>query len=479
MHIPPIFFMGLCLISVCSFVSASSLIIIAFEQSDKTALIPEAIIYADGVIAGKTDLNGEFNMSYEGDPPVIRVAKGGYSDWTGSPSVNDTALLVPLGIRNSSLNVEVYDGDTLNPIIGSQILVTGNDGIVHDGKTGSNGKSSIPLKADQVYNIRIQTRDFQPVNDTIVTTTDNNTVQYSLVRNDRISLRVTDSGTTSPIQMASITIDRQSAGVTNDRGILITNTSRNQEHVFEIEAGGYESVKQNRTISDLDKLIDFSMTEAKSVVFVSVYDENERPVTGAEIQVDGRSFGVTNEYGRLMIPGLEMKTHEFSAGMDGYTNASLSKTSGEETGEVILVLNKDHKNLVITVKDQSGSLLSNASVLISEKENQTNNLTTKADGTVTISLEKGLSPVVTAVKEGYYSNSTTLLSNSDNFTFFLKPLRSTVNVTTSVQNEGLVLPVIPILIIIALILVIFAGIVIIKKRPDSRRKRRMSRRRSL
>jgi hypothetical protein len=59
-------------------------------------LIPEAIIYADGKIAGKTDLNGAFNLSFEGYHPNIRVAKGGYTDWTGTFAENDTAILVPL-----------------------------------------------------------------------------------------------------------------------------------------------------------------------------------------------------------------------------------------------------------------------------------------------------------------------------------------------------------------------------------------------
>jgi len=475
MRIPPGFITGLLLIvSVCSLVSASSVMIIAYEQTDKTALIPEAIIYADGVIKGKTDLNGEYNLSYEGDPPIIRLVKGGYTDWTGSPSVNDTALLVPMDVRNSSLNVEIYDADTATPVQNSQISIMGEDGSEYDGRTGPDGRSIISLKPDQVYNIRIQTRDFQPVNDTIVTNIDNTTVQYSLVRNDRISIRTTDSNTNRPIPNVNVQIDGNLAGITNERGILVTNTSRNQEHIFNLDAVNYEPVRQARIVTDQDKLIEFSLTEGKGTVFVSVYDEENRPISGADIQVDGVSFGKTNEYGRLMVPGLEMRMHEFSAGMDGFKEASLSKIPGSDMGEVILVLSKEYKDLLVTVRDKKGSPLSNSNVSVyGNEEQKKNSYVTDSKGIANFSVEKNTFITIAVEKEGYYSNTTTIQPEYDNITLILNP-KEKEKISTSP-----VFPLLPVFVVTILILIVIGAVVVLKKRQGSQRKRRVPKRRSL
>jgi len=474
MHFPAVCLVSICLVLSLCLVSGSSVMVIVFEQSDRTVLIPEAIIYADGKIAGKTDINGAFNLSFEGYRPHIRVAKGGYSEWTGSPAENDTALLVPLQVRNSTLHVEVYDADTLIPVQDAYIVVTGEDGIRHEARSGFEGKADLGLRADQVYNLEITAPNFQATHDTIVTGGDSTTVQYSLVRNDRISIRVLDAASSVPIQSAHIQIDGVNTGTTNDRGILISNTSRNVEHIFDITADGYEPAHVARTISYEDQVVDFPLVKAKSTIFVSVYNNDQKPLTNATIRMDGALLGETNEFGRMMIPSLEIRPYEFIVNHDGYKTNTSSFTPGKETGELIIVLESEFIDLQVQVSDAYGNPLRDASVfLLGEAQESLSTCATDVNGTCLLPAIEGKMYRIKAEKGGYYPNSTSASTQTNPNTIILH------NPSTVGSNNSNTFPLIPL--IIGVILVIAGGGLFMfrSRRRSPRRRSHSSRRRSL
>lgn len=474
MHSPVASLISICLILSFCLVSGSSVLVIVFEQSDRTVLIPEAIIYADGKITGKTDINGAFNLSFEGYPPLIRVAKGGYTDWSGSPADNDTAVLVPLQVRNSTLHIEVFDADTLTPVSDALIVAIGEDSSRHEAHSGPDGTAEMALRADQVYNVEINGKNFQTAHDTVVTASDSSTVQYSLVRNDRISIRVSDAVGVYPIASAAVQIDGAIAGATNDRGVLISNTSRNVEHIFDISAEGYDPLHIARTISYEDQVVDFPLSKAKSTVFISVYDKNERPIPNATISTDGSSSGETNEFGRLMISSLEMKPYEFSATHEGFKKNSVQYTPGTETSEVIIVLESEFTDHEVLVTDSRGMPLSDVSLyLLGENQETLSNSMTGSNGTSIIPINEDMSYRVKAEKGGYYPNSTSV-SREGNQTHLILHTPATANAGSQE------FPWLFIGIGILIVLGAGAGLFILKnqnKRP--RRRGRSNRRRSL
>ena len=480
MRIPAFFFIGLCLIiSASCLVSASSVMVVVFEQSDKTALIPDAIVSANGTIVGKTGMNGEFNMSYEGNPPVIMVSKVGYNEWAGTPTLNNATLLVPLGPRNNNLTVEVYNADNISPIKKYQISISGEDGSVYDGMVKTDGSFYVPLKSGQDYTLRIRIPD----NRQILNTTDSDkgkiTDQYQVVKNEPFSLIVTDSISSKPISGAIIRIDGQSAGVTDQRGLVNISTGRNQEHSLNIETPGYEPYHQNRTITEQDRLVVIPLIKGNNTtVFVSVYDKEDRPVSGAGVLIDGISYGLTNQYGRLMIPELETKSHEFGAFKEGYSNVSVSEVPGSNMGEVVLVLNTvlspEKKEMVIYVKDQTGSALSNATVsIIEEISQQRDSKVTGSNGSVNFAVEKNITLTVSANRERYYPNTTKIHTDANQFTIYLNPQNMAEIASTPVN------PLIFAFITIILILLIVGGVILVRGKNKSVKKRRISRRRSL
>lgn len=475
MHTPIASVISICLVLSLCLVSGSSVMVIVFEQSDRTVLIPEAIIYADGNIAGKTDLNGAFNLSFDGFNPSIRVAKGGYTDWMGSPADNDTAILAPMQVRNSTLHVEAFDADTLIPVQDAHIVVTSEDGVKHEDRSGFNGKTDLALRADQVYTLKIDAPDFQAVHDTIVTGGDSSTVQYALVRNDRISIRVTDSPGGFPIPSAHVQIDGATAGITNDRGVLISNTSRNVEHVFDISGEGYDPAHLVRTISFEDQVIDIPLVKAKTTVFVSVYDKDQKPVASALVRMDGELQGETNEYGRLMLTSLEMKSYEFSITHEGYKKNTLIYTPGKETGELIIALESELIDLVVFVSDSFGVPLSSVSVsLLGESQETMNTNETGIDGISILPAVETNSYRLKAEKGGYYPNMSSVnTQNNPNIVILHTP--ATANSGSSGQFPWTFVG-------IGLFVFILAGagfVAFISKRKQPRRKSRSNRKRSL
>lgn len=474
MHFSAVCIVSLCLVLSLCLVSGSSVMVIVFEQSDRTVLIPEAIIYADGKIAGKTDVNGAYNLSFEGHLPNIRVVKGGYTEWTGSPAENDTAILVPLLVRNSTLHVEVFDADTLIPVQDAYIVVTSEDGIRYEARSGFEGKASLGLRADQVYSLEINAPNFQAIHDTVVTGGDSTTVQYSLVRNDRISIRVLDSVSSYPIQSAHIEADGIKIGTTNDRGILISNISRNVEHIFDISADGYEPSHVSRTISFEDQVVDFPLVKAKSTIFVSVYNRDQKPLSNASVQMDGIMIGDTNEFGRLMIPSLEIRPYEFIVNRDGYKRNTLTFTPGKETSELVVVLESEFIDLEAKVIDAYGAPLREVSVfLLGDAQETLNSCETDLNGTCMLPAIEGKMYRIKAEKGGYYPNSTSANTETNPNTIVLH------NPATVSNGSSAPFPFIP---VAATLILLIAGaglFMFLSKRQRPRRRSHSNRRKSL
>ena len=105
---------------------ACALTFMVYEQSDRTIPISQALIYAGDHYVGTTDDQGSFSLPIDDTPPVIRVTRAGYREWTGAPAINDSLVLVPLEVRNVQYTVQVLDYDTKVPVSGALITCVGD-----------------------------------------------------------------------------------------------------------------------------------------------------------------------------------------------------------------------------------------------------------------------------------------------------------------------------------------------------------------
>ncbi|WP_435346256.1 carboxypeptidase-like regulatory domain-containing protein [Haloarchaeobius sp. HRN-SO-5] len=126
-----------------------------------------------------------------------------------------------------------------------------------------------------------------------------------------------DSG--DPIQDATITVaDGQSTvGTfsTDNSGSRGVTLDVNTEYTVSVEKDGYESVNRSLRIEESDTSATFEMTRTPELtvepantqvvvgqdVRISVTDEYDRPVAGADIRADGTSVATTDENGEAMV----------------------------------------------------------------------------------------------------------------------------------------------------------------------------------
>lgn len=451
---------------------ASALNIMVFEQSDHMAPVPQALIYSESEYIATTDENGTYNLTYEGDPPRLRVAKAGYREWNGIPAINDTLILVPLQIRNCTYTIQIFDADTLLPVEDAQVKVGYGDTFVLQEHTGSNGTVVLPLRAEQVYDLTVISHRYQTIREKLITGFENADIQYSLIRNDRISILVKDSQDGRNISSADISIDGVESCKTNENGIAITNLSRGVDHTLEVTADGYERTILQKTPGDEDRIIDLIMVREKSPVFITVYDPEKKPVEGAGIRIDENETGYTNEYGRLTVPDLELRNYEFVVSREGYQTQRRIQEISSANPDIIFDLRPETISVPVIVENVHGIPLSNASILV----NGSPGGLTDSNGTVLLSLEQEDSYLLTASMPGYFDNNTSVIpAMSSQFRIILQSRDSGENSAPF-----------PVFTLGVGILVI-AGLVIITlylrgkgRRPSRSRKKRMSlRKRSL
>ncbi|HWQ67410.1 MAG TPA: hypothetical protein VN372_11120 [Methanospirillum sp.] len=446
--------------------------IIVFEQSDRTAAIPEALIYTDGEYTARTDANGSYNLTYEGEPPVIRVTKAGYRDWSGTPVANDTLVLVPMQVRNCTLTVKVFDADTLLPAPGVHIRVGIDDNTIQEGYTNTEGSVILPLRAEQVYDLVITAKNYQTVRDNLVTGFDNTAMQYSLIRNDRISVQVKDLQDGNFVSDAIIRVDNHEAGKTNEHGIVITNLTRGTEHTIEAVAQGYEETRLQKMIGEDELIIDLSLVREKSPAFVSVYGTDKRPIEGAYVQINGNESGLTNQYGRLMVPDLEVGEYELSVSKDAYERSSRRLMISPDTQDIVFEIRPVRIEQLIWIQDPSGLPLPNATVVL----NNVTKISADESGSVRLNLEPEKNYVLSASLTGYLPNNTTLSGKSaDPIVLVLLPEEKKIEPYFPWVQVG-----IGIALILGVIVAVLFFLVGSRKRSGvSRRKKQMNKRRSL
>lgn len=383
---------------------AGAATIMVYETSDRISPVPLALIYADGEYVATTNENGTCNLSYAGTARVIRVVKAGYQEWTGIPPVNDSLVLVPLRIRTCSYAVSVRDAETLLPVGGARLSARQGDETATGDTAGENGTAILTLRGEQVYDLGISARNYQTRHEKLITGFEDARVEYSLNRNDRITVQVNDSRDMRPVWNASIVIDGKAAGRTGETGSFPTNLTRGEEHTLEISADGYESLWTTADPGEEDTVISFSLTRASQAVFISVYDPEKHPVADAGIRIDGNISGRTNEYGRLTIPALSTGEHQLDVsgpGMKPFTSTEIVE-AGE--ADIILIVSPADLPVALLVSDPAGRPLGQVSILADGRDA----VLTDAGGAAVIMLEPGRPVQITANVTGYQSNTTTI-----------------------------------------------------------------------
>ena len=406
--LPRLLLVLLCLFILCSTVQAIDLQISVRDSIDNTS-IPSATVYVNGADYARTNNNGQFLLSHSGlNNQRIRVFMNGYDDWEKVVLNNETVLLVNLSRKTVTLNVKLFDSDTLGPVAGALVNISAMN-FTQGGQSDAAGAAVFKVNASMLYSVDITAPNYEPRSGTVDVGMENKEVQFWLLSGNRYSFVVKDKESKVPVQGAEVRLNSVLAGKTDERGILSTPVARGKEYTVEIKKEGYDPVTEIRTISASDALFTAELTKSPLGAFVYVYDESHSPVNGAEIYINGsRMSGVTNEYGRGSFPDLVFGSYPVEVRKTGYLPSSHTIIVSSKSGEYTFILSFEGANLAINVQDKDQKNIPNATVALDGAEsgktddhgqfvtrvtfNRIYNITASHDGYQSASVQKEVIP---------------------------------------------------------------------------------------
>lgn len=353
----------ICIVLLCSSALATDLQITVQDSIDNTT-IPHATVFVNGANFAKTSNFGQAILTHDGlNDQLIRVSLAGYDDWEQNVGKNETTLLINLSRKNLSLNVNLYDSDTLAPVANAWVNISAKN--VSDGKmTDAAGAAIFAVKSFNLYFVDIKAPGYQARSETVDMGAEDNEVQYWLLSGNRFSIVVKDKETSLPVPDAEVRIDTTLAGRTDPRGILITSVTRGKASTFEIIKPGYQTVSESRTISESDAIYSVAISKAAVGAFIYVFDEKKAALNGADIYFNGTLTGSTNEYGRSNFPSLVSGAYLVEVRKSGFVPVSRTIVISDQPADHSFDLSFENAALSVFVMDKDQKIVPDATVAI-------------------------------------------------------------------------------------------------------------------
>lgn len=385
----------LCLLLFCCSVQATNLQITVLDSLDNVT-IPHATVFVNGAEYALTNNNGQALYVHDGTSDLlVRVSMLGYDDWTNTVGRNETVLLVNLSRKALILTVRLYDSDNLGPVAGALVNISAFNS-TEGHQSGAAGTATFGVNASALYSITITSPDYQPISGTVSIGTEDKTVEYYLLSKNRFSFVVKSKESQVPVSGAEIYLNSILAGKTDERGILSIPVTRGKEYTIDIKKDGYVTFTEKRTISDSDALYTADISKATLGAFVYVYDENQNPLSGAEVYLNGSLSGTTNQYGRFTLSDLVLGSYPVEIRKTGFVPSNRTIVVVNKTDDYTFTLAFESASLTVYVQDTDLKVIPNATIafdgtvkghtdshgqfVTSVKFNQTYNITASQEG---------------------------------------------------------------------------------------------------
>ena len=386
----------LCLITLCSAAQATTLQLSVLDSLDNTT-ISHATVFLDGNNLGWTSNTGQFMYMHDGLNNLnIRIVMAGYDDWTGTIPLNATSAIANLNRKSLTLNIKVFDSDTILPVYGANINLTANN-ITQTKQTDVLGSATFGVMAETLYSVDITAQNYQSRSGTIAVADVNKEVTYQLSSNTRFSFVVTDKDSSIPITGAEVRIDAVLVGTTDSRGILITPVSRGKFYTIQIKKDGYNTFAESRMITDTDALYATTLAKAPVGAFIFVSDQSKVPLSNADIYMNGTVVATTNQYGRANLPNLLIGTYRVEVRKTGYATTIQQVTVTKTGNDITIEMPFETVGLTIFVQDKEQKNVPGANVLV----NGATIGTSDPHGQITTAIVYNTPYNITATKDGY------------------------------------------------------------------------------
>jgi hypothetical protein len=398
-----VLFLLLSVLLVAGAAQATTTLVNVYEKDGNISLISQASVYADGALIGKTDSSGNLDFTHPGTSAIsIRVEKLGYDDFSQILDPNLTYLQVELFRKNVTLETKVYDADTLEPIAGAQVQMTGG-GTTGSAITDLSGSASFAARAEETYTLDIKAMNYQSRAATVEMGTDSRQVQYWLFRDDRFALVVKDDVTGLPLTDAEVAIEGVVRGKTDSRGAITLQLPREKVYNIRVKKDGYQDYNGRQVIGKDEALVTILLAKEPYNVFVSVFDENKEPVEGAVVAVNGKEAGVTNKFGRLTLEGYLGGDYNLTVSSGAYADSHVPLLINAQGQDITIELTYKTIDLTIFTQQPDEKMVDDVTILLNGEEIGT----TDTHGQLETQVKVNTPYIINATKEGYLPEGVT------------------------------------------------------------------------
>ncbi len=383
-------------------VPASAFVVSVYEEgTGNVTLIPDAMVFVNSAIAGKTGTDGTLTLTVPGTERFdLSVRKAGYDDWTGSFGQSEESALVQLNKKHVNLVVSLYDADTLDPIFGGSATASGENNTISS-LTNENGTAVLGLQAGGTYSLDLSAPRYRPQTVRIELAMIGKDVQYFMLRDDRFSVLVKD-GYGHPVPGASVYLEENLRGITDENGAITLTLDRNKVYNLKVTKEGFREYRGQQMVGENEALTTVMLGYELLHPFVKVKDESGSALSGTEILLNGRSAGKTDQNGVLQLNDLDAgEEYTISASASGHLSQTKTFTPAKPDEEILLTLSSEKSGFTVFAEDQEQRVLPAAEILI----NGNSTGFTDEYGKVSTQLKFSTPYNITAAKQGYRSAS--------------------------------------------------------------------------
>ncbi|MDD1691359.1 MAG: hypothetical protein LUQ66_11965 [Methanoregula sp.] len=361
---PRFLFALLFILLLCSSAQATTNLQITVQDSIDTTTISQANVFVNGANYARTNSFGQVYLTHPGlNDQEIRVTMNGYNDWSQTVNKSTTNLKVNLSRKTLTFTVDLFDSDTLGPISGASVNLTAGN-LSQMKQTDASGSATFAVTGATLYSMDISASNYETRSGTIDIGSENQKVQYKLLSGNSFSFIVTDKDSGKTVPGAEVRLSAILAGKTDERGILITPITRGKTYVIEIRKDGYQTFTESRAISASDAVYYASLSKAPVGAFVYITDESRKPMSGADVYVNGSLSGTSNDYGRMNLPDLVSGDYLIEVRKAGYLSQSRAVSISGKNQDYIIVLPYENAALTIFVQDRDKKVIPNASIAV-------------------------------------------------------------------------------------------------------------------
>jgi hypothetical protein len=227
----------------------------------------------------------------------------------------------------------VVDTADKDPLASARVIVDGKEA----GVSGSDGLVTTHLDRGKSYDIRVERTGYRTYSEKKTITEDDLFLEIALsLSTYPLTISVKDEAG-GAVGDASVFLDGKDQGETDSSGELEFKNIVEGSHELKITRDGYVTWQQTREITGQVSKIVATLEYIPVTVSVRVEDVDHQVLAGAEVRANGERIGITDATG-LVETSLDPGTYNFTATLEGYTNASSVRDAGVGSDEISVTL---------------------------------------------------------------------------------------------------------------------------------------------